>query len=91
MSTIALDCPSSLQVRHTTNIQLIAAILVGLVLVASIFLVAAATPVKVASSSGVVAVPVAPTENAQIPSTAITTPAPSPVVIAVPVATPPSQ
>jgi hypothetical protein len=91
MSTIAIDYPNSLQDQRTTNFRLMVVILVGLVLVASVVLVAAAASAKVDPLVGAVAVPVAPLENPQIPAAATATPAPRPVVIAVPVATPPSQ
>jgi len=93
MSTIALDYPNSLQVRRNANTRWITLLIVGLVLVASVILVAAVASVKVDSSSGVVAVPVpvAPEVNAQVQPAVTATPAGSPVVIAVPVATPPSQ
>jgi len=93
MSTIALDYPSSVHVRRTANLRLIVFILVGLALVTSVVLVAAATSAKVDSSSGVVAVPihVAPGVDAQVRPAMTATPAPIPVVIAVPVPEPPSQ
>ena len=93
MSTIALDYPNSLHVRRSVNLRWIVVLIAGLALVASVILVAASVSAKVDSSSGVVAVPVsiAPVADTQVVSSATATPAPSPVVIAVPVATPPSQ
>ena len=92
MSTIALDYPNSIQVRRSANLRWIVILITGLALVASVILVAASASATVDSSSGVVAVPVpvAPVVDAYIlPSTTVT-PAPDPVVIAVPVATPPA-
>ena len=68
-------------------------LLLGLVLVASIVWVAAAASVKEYSSPGVVAitVPFAPAVAVQVEPVVTATTAPSSVVIAVPVATPPSQ
>jgi hypothetical protein len=93
MSTIALNYPNTLSAQRNANIRRIIVLIVGLILVATVILVAAVASVKVDSSSGVVAVPipVAPAVNAQIQPAVTATPAASPVVIAVPVATPPSQ
>ena len=93
MSTIVLDYPNSLPLRRSFSIRWIIILIAGLVLVASVILVTVSTPAKVHPSSGVITVPipVAPVAEVQIVSSATTTPAPNPVVIAVPVATPPSQ
>lgn len=93
MSTIALDYPNSIQVRRSANIRWIVFLIAGLALVASVILVAASASGKGDSSSGVIAVPVpvAPAVNTQVQPALTATPTASRVVIAVPVATPPSQ
>ena len=93
MSTIALDYPDSVAVRSRVNLRWITILITGLVLIASVILVAASASVKVETPSGVVAVPVqtAPTVDAHNSPEAASTPAPSPIVIAVPVATAPSE
>ena len=90
MSTIALGYPNSLQVRRSANIRWIVVLIAGLVLVASLILVAASAVVKADFSSGVVAgpVPIAPVADANVLPSTTATPAPNPVVIAVPVPEP---
>jgi hypothetical protein len=98
MSTIALDYPNSIPLRRSSSVRWIIILVASLVLVASIILVAASSAVKAdvvssTSFSSVVGIPVpeAPTVDPQVLPTQTATPVPSPVVIAVPVATPPSQ
>lgn len=93
MSTIALDYPDNVTVRSSINLRWIAIFITGLVLIASVILAAASASATVDRPSGVVAVEVqtAPAVDAQYVPAVDSTPAPSPIVIAVPVATAPSE
>lgn len=93
MSTITLDYPNSLSVRRRINVRWIILFMTGLVLVASVILVTAFASVRVDTPADVVAVPVqtASADDVQSAPAATSTPAPSPIVVAVPVATPPSE
>ena len=91
MSTIALDYPTSLPVSRHANIRWMV-IIVASILVATVILLSAVVSVRVDSTSGVVAVPVPAPAVVEVTahSIATATPASSPMVIAVPVATPPA-
>jgi hypothetical protein len=92
MSTIALDYPYGIPLRRSSSVRWIIILVAGLILVASVSVVAASSSVKADSSSSVttIPVPVAPPADAYVLPSTIVTPAPNPVVIAVPVATPPA-
>jgi len=93
MSAIALNYPHSLPLRRSFSIRWILLLVAGLVLVASLVLVATSASVKADTASSVIAIPdpVAPAVDVEVMPAQTTTPAPSPVVIAVPVATPAFQ
>lgn len=93
MSTITLDYSNSLASRRTVNARLIVLLITGLVLVASVILVAASASANVDTASSVVAVPVqtAPAVDAQHAPEVPSTPAPNLIVVAVPAATPPAE
>jgi len=92
MSSLTLDYPNRIHSQRNVDPRWITILAVGLVLVASVVLVAASTSIKVDSPASVIAilVPVAPAGTTQAQPAVTATPAPNPVVIAVPVATPPS-
>ena len=92
MSAIVLDYPNSIPTRHSIKIRSLILLIANVALIAFVFLVAASIFEKMDLTFGavVIPVPVVPSLVAQIQPAVTVTTTPNPVVIAVPVATPPS-
>ena len=98
MSTVTLNYPDVIRVRRVPAIGQILILsslaLIGITLLLTVISANVALSDRAAvsqSSFAPIPVPVAPITGIQLPLTEAATPAPRPIVIAVPVSTPPSQ
>jgi hypothetical protein len=96
MSTATVTYPNSIHLPRVSILRWIILLIASLALVASLVLVLALSATASPSSGNLtsvvaISVPTAPTTGNQVLPTETATPAPSPTIIAVPVATPPSQ
>ncbi len=96
MSTAAVTYPNSIQLPRVSILRWVIPFIASLALIASVVLVLALFATADPSSgnlTSVVAIPVpsAPITGTQVLPTETATPAPSPTILTVPVATPPAE